>query len=82
MRYRLLGDDQGVSSPFSPFMRKEAFYGKSGHVPFFGVCGWRGIIEYDIWSLFKFHVSLWALVVKPFCNYPLEYDICTFNFII
>lgn len=45
----------------------------------FGVFGLKEIIvsrglersPSDVWPLPRFHVSLWALIMKLFCNYPL-----------
>lgn len=45
-----------------------------------GGCGMRETIEFSEglerswgkgWALVWFHISLWALVFKDFCNYPL-----------
>ena len=32
-----------------------------------------------MWALGRFHVSLWALVVMSFCNYPFKYHFASLD---
>ena len=82
-----LCDDRGVPLPFTFQIESLFFVACQSVCCDLGYLGERNDRVFrgrernpnEVWSLARFHVSLWALVLKAFCNYSLSNILLSWN---